>query len=106
MTKMTLTELVRNHCKLTQQWAVVLFPNGSFGFEELQRAIPFLEIHCDLQAIADELMIVLCSSKDKCDRVFNQIRGDDKPELNDYDGPCHIYAWTCGPDGEILTENT
>lgn len=110
--KLTLAELVQQHCKLAQKWAVVLYPDlcEEFDFEELRKAVPFLEINKkdkdDTQATVDGLMIVLCDSEDECWRIFEQIHGDDKPENNDYNGPCRVYAWTCGPDGEILTENT
>ncbi len=113
MNKLTLTKLVQQHCKLTQKWAVVLYPDPEVehNFDELRMAVPFLKINTDddnddTQAVADGLMIVLCDSEDECWQTFEKIRGDDKPECNDYDGPCHVYAWTCGPDGEILTENT
>lgn len=124
MNKLTVTELVQGHCKLTQKWAVVLYPDlcEDFDFEELKKAVPFLEINKrdkivhrkgatpaqndDTQAIVDGLMIVLCNSEDECDRIFEQIRGDDKPNNNEYDGLCRVYAWTCNSDGEILTENT
>jgi len=33
--------------------------------------------------------------------------GDDGPtKLNDYNGPCRIYALTCDPFGQLLNENT
>ena len=113
MNKLTITDLVQQHCKLTKKWAVVLFPDMSedFLFDEIKRAVPFLKIdpregNDDIQAIIDGLMIVLCDSEGECYRVFEQIRGDDKPDNNDYNGPCRVYAWTCSADGEILNENT
>lgn len=112
MNKLTLTDLVRQHCKVTEKWAVVLFLNPEdFLSEEIKKAVPFLEINPgkekdDMQAIVDGSMIVLCDSEKECNEVFEQIRGDDKPANNDYNGPCRVYAWTCGSDGEILNENT
>ncbi len=108
MIKITLTELVQKHCKLTQQWAVVIYPSSDdHSFSDMQGAVPFLDLNNDLQAMADGLMIVLCDSEMEHDRVFNSIVGDDGPtKLNKYNGPYKAYAWTCGPDGEILTENT
>lgn len=105
MNKITLTELVQQHCKATQQWAVVLYPDATPDFEELKKAVPFLDLYDDAQAITDGIMVVLCSSDNECWEVFNQISGTDMLE-NDYSGPCKVYALTCGPDGEILTENT
>ncbi|KKN99070.1 hypothetical protein LCGC14_0143170 [marine sediment metagenome] len=122
MKKLTLTDLVQHYCKLSGKWAVVLFPDPDINhsFDELRKAVPFLvvnDVHgvdclvnctCegDDQAVADGLMIVLCDSEDECWDVFNQIKGDDMPEDNDYNGPCRVYAWTCNNNGVIETENT
>lgn len=110
--KLTLTDLVRKYCKITGKWAVVLHPSllgigeEDFSFEELQKAVPFLDIENDRQAITDEEMIILCDSEGECWELFDQISGKCKPANNDYDGPCKVYAWTCGSNGEIMTENT
>lgn len=110
MDKLTVTDLVQQYCKLTKRWAVVLYPGDDDALSEIENAAPFIDFkgdNNDHQAIIDGEMVVLCDSETECDRVFNSIVGDDGPtELNPYDGPCKIYAWTCGPDGEILTENT
>jgi hypothetical protein len=110
MDKLTVTDLVQRHCLLTKQWAVVLYPGGD-DLDEIEKAAPFIDTRGiewdDTQAVVDGLMIVLCDSEAEHDRVFDSIVGPDGPTLlNPYDGPCKIYAWTCGPDGEILTENT
>ena len=113
MNKLTITDLVQKYCRLAGKWAVVLFPDQAedFLFEEIKKAVPFLKINPqegddDIQAIVDGVMIVLCDTERECNLIFEQIKGNDKPENNDYDGPCHVYAWICNTDGEVLNENT
>ena len=106
MRKLEITELVQHYCKLSGKWAVVLCTPEESSFADLQDAANFLT-EDDCQAMTDGLMIVMCDSEDEHWTVFNSIVGDDGPsDLNSYNGPCRIYAWTCGPDGDILTENT
>lgn len=116
MERLCVTKFVQQFCRLSGKWVIVLYPNHEFGFEELQKAAPFITISTraetdgtaidDIQAVMDGEMMVVCDSKKECEELFNQIVCDGPTQSNPYDGPCKVYAWTCGPDGQILNENT
>ncbi len=106
MNKLDITPLIQHYCQLAKQWAVVLFIPFEDDLSEIVKSIPFITCE-DHQAISDGLMIVMCDSLEEHWKVFNSIVCKDGPTVwNSYDGPCKTYAYTIGPCGNILTENT
>ena len=52
-------------------------------------------------------MFVFFETEDEMVQKFNMTIGDDGPnDVNPYKGPVKVYALTCSPEGNLLTENT
>lgn len=78
-----------------------------YQFEELVKAVPFISLQDDGQAVCDGFMFVVCDSREQMDELFWQVVGDDGPTpSNPYDGPMSVYALTCDENGQPLNENT
>lgn len=59
------------------------------------------------QTLVDGVAFLFFDTEEELKEYYNQVVGDDGPtEANPYDGPCRVYALTCGPDGQLLNENT
>jgi len=76
-------------------------------FEELTWAAPYLSYDKDYQILIEGGGILVFESKGEMEKIFDVTVGDEGPTKNNsYDGPAKVYALTCSPDGELLTENT
>jgi hypothetical protein len=76
-------------------------------FEEFMDAAPYLRRKEFEQILYSSYGYIICDSKEEMLALYQQTVGDDGPTIaNPYSGPCRVYAMTCGPNGEIITENT
>lgn len=94
-------------CAATKKWGMYISCAEFLGYEHL--VAPYLdpEDEAHYQIIDDGAGFILFNTKEEMEDAYNRTVGDDGPtELNPYDGPIRVYALTCGPDGELLTENT
>lgn len=111
-------EKLHNHkvferlCAATKKWGLCI----GFGynnmhapeaFEEICKAAPYLSIESDLQILMEGNAIFLCDTEEEMLDLFYQTVGDDGPtSKNSYSGEYKVYALTCSPTGQLLTENT
>lgn len=76
-------------------------------WDEIVKAAPWLDLDVPGQCFADGSGFLLFSSKREAWKIFGQTVGDEGPtKTNPYNGRVSIYAILCGPDGELMTENT
>lgn len=111
MKALTFVESMQALCRETGKWGLYLnmpdLPSINYDWTEAMKAMPYLDHHENIQALADGTCIILCDSEEECVRLFDSTVGDDGPtKLNPYDGPARCYALTCNPQGELQNENT
>lgn len=113
-------ETFQRLCKETGKWGLWLslpnwmvndpdYPNITWNnyFDELVKAVPFLNLLDHAQSIVDEKVCILCEDEEECEDLFWQVVGEDGPtKSNPYNGPIKVYALTYNPDGVIMNENT
>ena len=76
---------------------------------EIMKAAPYLtkndETHMSI--MFDGYGVLLFDTREEMERYYDMTSGNDGPtKLNDYDGPCIVYAITCDNEGNIDNENT
>lgn len=97
-------------CKGAGKWGLYLSFNqqhldmydvfGAAPYLEDQKYFPFL-------LIPQVEMVLLFETREEMHKYFCLTVGEDGPtKLNPYKGPATIFACTCGPDGNLLGENT
>jgi hypothetical protein len=78
-----------------------------YDIEEVLKAVPFLNIFEDSQAVVDGYAFVVCDSDEEMNNLYDHVVGDDGPtKSNPYDGPAKVYALTISAEGEFMNENT
>lgn len=96
-------------CRLRGAWGLYLshVPSAGIGPYELHRAVPFLDEAEALKLWHSDRAWLFFDSEAAMTEAFGQVVGDDGPTgSNDYDGPARVYAITCAPTGDLLSENT
>jgi hypothetical protein len=94
----------RDTCKLRKKWGIYYSFRVNDYWVDITQAIPFLS---DVEIVEQDHGMILFRTKKDMEHYYQQIVGDDGPtELNKYDGPAKVYAVTCDPKGNLLTENT
>lgn len=108
-------------CKMSKKWGIQLnfnsvvsdedmaaYHNGlpmASSEEELRKAAPWLPDYDSLWYYGT--CIVLFDTEEELLYAYNRTVGDDGPTAeNTYDGPARVYARTCDPHGNLITENT
>lgn len=77
------------------------------NFDEINKAAPYLDLYSHGQVFVDGNAILVFDSQQEMKDHYQLTVGDDGPTgANPYDGSARVYALTCGPDGELLSENT
>ena len=82
----------------------------------LFKAAPYLKTNEDMdyehicvceQICSDGWGILLFDTEEEMEKYYNLTVGDDGPtDTNPYNGDYRVYALTCDPIGQLLTENT
>ncbi len=95
-------------CKSTCKWGMYIsFFVPEHEEDEAELAAPYLNLEKHMQIIIDGNGYLLFDTKEEMEEKFWMTVGDDGPtETNKYDGGTRVYALTCGPDGQLLNENT
>ena len=94
-------------CRLRRQWGLYVSYGHEELYDEIVKAVPFLDAVENLPHLWDGAVYVFFDTKEDCDAHFSQVVGDDGPTpSNPYDGPARAYALTCDPNGTLLNENT
>lgn len=76
-------------------------------YHELIKAAPYLNYDEDHQLLIEGCGTLVFDSEEEMNETFELTVGDDGPtKTNPYNGPARVYALTCSPDGQLLTENT
>jgi len=97
-------DLMVEYAIKSNKWCMYL-SNSCDNYNELHKAAPYLK-DLDYSLINDNIILTF-DTEEEMDKYYNQTVGDDGPtKSNPYNGSCRIYALTCSPDGEMLTENT
>jgi len=93
-------------CKAKGKWGMMT-SFEEYPMEELFQAAPYLaREEFRIMAVSGHGFIFL-DSQTELYELYNQTVGDDGPTFkNPYNGPARVYAVTCSPEGELLTENT
>ena len=66
-----------------------------------------LDLHRDSSCVFGGEAWFLFDTENELDEAYFDFVGDDGPtKRNPYDGELRIYALTCGPDGNLMNENT
>ncbi len=76
---------------------------------EVMKAAPYLSKNqkTDMSIIFDGHGVLLFDTREEMETCYYMTVGEGGPtKLNDYDGPCMVYALTCDDKGEIENENT
>lgn len=99
-------------CKATQKWGVAVSgfnPDYDVSYDEYEQAALWLDLNDDThkQAFWDGFAIILCDTEEEMIKIYKQTVGDDgATELNPYNGSVRLYAKTCDPNGDLMSENT
>ncbi len=104
------TESFQLLCKSTGKWGMFLsFSAPEDELMELSKAAPYLNENLEnyYQIMVEDSCILLFDTEEEMEGHYNQTVGDDGPtKLNSYNGHTRVYALTCNPEGQLLTENT
>jgi hypothetical protein len=113
---LTNTKLLEAYCKASGKYGVFIsfIWNETDNLNEIYKAAPYLNtensndfLHNISQILCDNQGFIICDTREEMERYYNLTVGDDGPTtLNDYNGPCKIYALTCSPENGLENENT
>lgn len=107
-------QLFQAYCKSQSLWGLRVNPRGG-DFRERFKSCPLFDIDfvtgrssCGhMQGLADGEYYFFYGTENDLLKAYNLVVGKDGPTVtNPYVGPAATYALTCGPTGELLTENT
>lgn len=104
----TIMDAFQELCKSMKKWGMYISSSCSEEFiEEMPKAAPYLSWEEHPQIIMDGNGILLFDTEKEMWHHYDMTVGDDGPtKLNKYKGHTRVYALTCDPDGQLLTENT
>lgn len=99
-------------CKATKKWGMyisIYVPDDIW--DDVSKAAPYLvetdDGNSSAQLISDRSGFILFDTEKEMLDTYELTVGDDGPtDTNKYDGPVHVYALTCYPDGQTGNENT
>lgn len=97
------------HCKAIGKWGLLLGCGylDADDLADVPLAAPMLSFERDAQVILDGQGFLFYDTEEAMQSDFQRVVGDDGPTAsNPYDGRVKVYALTCGPDGQLLGENT
>ena len=104
------TEVEQEVAKALGKWCLHLhagYGNDDYTIKELNKAVPYLTEDQARQLLFDGGFLVVCDSKEECERFYSQTVGDDGPtKTNPYDGLANVYALTISDHGVLMAENT
>lgn len=114
---MTLTELFQAHCKTTGLYGLYVqrrheLDHLESGLLDTTKGCPFLGFfpsphNPHAQVIFNGEGFFFFDTSEELERHYDQVVGEDGPTAsNPYTGPATWYGLTCGPDGNLITENT
>jgi hypothetical protein len=114
---LTNTVLLEDYCKATGKYGMFINIGDWRTDEELKeifKAAPYLDsensndfLNYISQILCDGQGFIICDTRAEMERYYDLTVGDDGPTaLNDYSGPCKIYALTCSPENGLENENT
>lgn len=105
--------LFKKFCQTNKKFGVFVSMGSSPTYEEteeLKKAIKIKEIFDNkdyIQFLIDGCCYVICDTLEEADNCYQKIVGDDGPTtLNDYNGPCRVYACLIDNNGLAINENT
>lgn len=93
-------------CKAQNKWGMYV------GFaheapEEILKAAPYLEHDRFFHVRFNFGGYIFADTEEEILDLYSQTVGDDGPtDRNPYRGPASVYALTCDPTGQLITENT
>jgi hypothetical protein len=94
-------------CKVSEKWGMYFSFSCEASPEEFRKAAPYLATQEFQRSFVSDFGYVLFDTEEEMWNLYNQTVGDDGPtKLNSYNGPACVYALTCDPQGNPLTENT
>lgn len=104
-------EALSEMCKATRKWGMYISINNvdEFNFLEQVKAAPCISRNTSegMQILVDRGGFFLFDTEEEMEENFWMTVGDDGPTVsNPYNGSVKVYAITCAPDGEFITENT
>lgn len=118
------TKVFEELCRSTGKWGMYIHfcdddDDDSLWVDGLFKAAPYLDTSkcseeseyeriCNCEQIcSDGWGIFLFDTEEEMDHYYQLTVGDDGPtKLNNYNGPFRVFALTCDPTGQLLTENT
>ena len=92
-------------CRASGKWGILLAWHDD-PLSELLLAAPYLKDFDQMNVQGHNSVTILCDTEQEIDDLFDQTHGDEPGTNNPYRGECRIYALTCDPTGQLLTENT
>jgi hypothetical protein len=102
-------DILSTLCKLKNRWGMYV----GFGWEnledmnEVEKAAPYLKGDSMFQVRMNGYGYLFFNTQEELDNHYKQTVGDDGPtDINSYNGPARVYALTCDPAGELMSENT
>jgi hypothetical protein len=94
-------------CKVSEKWGMYISFVDHTDLQEIFKAAPYLNTEAFLRTCVDGCAYTLFDTEEEMMNLYHQTVGDDGPtKLNPYNGPARVYALTCDPQGNLLTENT
>ena len=109
MQALGIIEIFQQLCEIRQRWGLYI----SFDLESVDepndifKAAPYLEYDKHAEILDGNRGIFLFDAEEEMEKYYNQTVGPDGPtEVNSYNGDCIVYALTCDPNGNMLSENT
>jgi len=108
-------DVLRALCRLKGKYGMLLHLRQAspearrdfFGPNDAVRPAPYLTRDDIIAGQFDDFMWTFFDTREDMEACYEATVGPDGPTpSNRYDGPACVLAVTCGPDGELLNENT
>ncbi len=108
-------DILSHICKATNKWGMLIsFSTPEWNaddenwhpFDEVLKAAPYLNVETHMQILADGTAYILADSIEEIYNLYDQTVGDSGSRGNAYNGPAKVYALTCDPSGDFISENS
>jgi hypothetical protein len=107
MKKYNLFDLFAATCKGEKKFGLLISFDPDHNWNEISQAAPYLNLDKDIDIFLSGNGYFMFDDEAEMEKIYNLTVGDDGPtESNSYSGPARVFACTCNPDGELMTENT